>query len=124
MPDIAPNLAWLVPRRIKATQTVQTGLQERSWARAISGGLTTVDVVEYLDLWATTDNFILNEQPDRMVWRWTPSGEYTTKSTYTKLHNRAIKFCGHALIWKTWAPLRVKIFLWLAFKRRHWTGDQ
>lgn len=30
----------------------------------------------------------------------------------------------HKLIWKTWAPLRVKIFLWLAFKRRHWTRDR
>ena len=29
-----------------------------------------------------------------------------------------------ALIWKTWAPLKVKIFLWLAFRRRHWTGDR
>ena len=27
------------------------------------------------------------------------------------------------MIWKTWAPLRVKIFLWLAFRRRHWTAD-
>jgi len=26
-------------------------------------------------------------------------------------------------MWKTWAPLRVKIFLWLAFRRRHWTAD-
>ena len=31
---------------------------------------------------------------------------------------------GHKLIWKTWAPLRIKIFLWLAFRRRHWTGDR
>jgi hypothetical protein len=28
------------------------------------------------------------------------------------------------LIWKAWALLRVKIFLWLAFKRMHRTGDR
>jgi hypothetical protein len=28
------------------------------------------------------------------------------------------------LIWKIWAPLKVKIFLWLALKRRHWTADR
>ena len=39
------------------------------------------------------------------------------------LHVGSTPFLGHRLIWKTWASLRVKIFLWLAFKRRHWTGD-
>jgi hypothetical protein len=34
------------------------------------------------------------------------------------LHAGAVRFQGHRLIWKTWAPLRVKIFLWLAFRRR------
>jgi hypothetical protein len=33
-------------------------------------------------------------------------------------------FHGHKVIWKTWAPLEIKIFLWLAFRRRHWTGDR
>jgi len=40
------------------------------------------------------------------------------------LHKGAIQFRDHYLIWKTWAPLQVKIFLWLAFRRRHWTGDR
>jgi len=39
------------------------------------------------------------------------------------LHSGSTKFLGQRLIWKTWAPLRVKIFLWLAFRRRHWTAD-
>jgi hypothetical protein len=40
------------------------------------------------------------------------------------LHAGSTPFLGHRLIWKTWVPLRVKIFLWLAFKRRHWTEDR
>lgn len=122
VPDIAPYLSWLVPRRIKASQTVQ-GLQHRSWVRAISGGLTTLNVAGYPDLWAATENFILNDQPDQTVWWWTPDGEYTAKSSYNKLHVGGIPFCGHSLIWKSWAPLRVKIFLWLAFRKRHWTNE-
>ena len=27
-------------------------------------------------------------------------------------------------IWKTWAPLRCKIFIWLAVKNRCWTADR
>jgi hypothetical protein len=30
---------------------------------------------------------------------------------------------GAALIWGTWAPLRVKLFLWLAFHKRHWIAN-
>lgn len=31
---------------------------------------------------------------------------------------------GHQVPWRSWAPLKVKIFLWLAFKRCHWTRDR
>jgi hypothetical protein len=40
------------------------------------------------------------------------------------LHQGSIKLHGHTLIWKIWAPLKVKIFFWLALKRRHWTADR
>ena len=40
------------------------------------------------------------------------------------LHAGSMTFHGHKVIWKTWAPLEIKIFLWLAFRRRHWTGDR
>jgi hypothetical protein len=40
------------------------------------------------------------------------------------LHTSSIAILGHKLIGKTWAPQRVKIFLWVALKRRHWTGDR
>jgi len=40
------------------------------------------------------------------------------------LHAGSTPFLGHKLVWKTWAPLKIKIFLWLALRRRHWTGDR
>jgi hypothetical protein len=51
-------------------------------------------------------------------------GTYIAKSAYNMMHSGSIKMPGQRLIWKTWAPFRVKIFLWLAMKRRHWTGDR
>lgn len=50
-------------------------------------------------------------------------GIYSAKSAYNMLHAGSTPLLGHILIWKTWTLLRIKIFLWLAFKRRHWTGD-
>ena len=38
------------------------------------------------------------------------------------MHQGSTTFDGAKLVWKTWAPLKVKLFLWLAFKgrlRRH-----
>lgn len=31
---------------------------------------------------------------------------------------------GCNLVWKTWTPLWVKIFLWLALRRKQWTMDR
>ena len=122
--DIAPALSQFVPARTRRRQTVRQGLTGRQWVCAIAGGLSVPAIADYLSLWELTEAIQLSDQPDRTIWRWTPSGSYTTKSAYNMLHTGAIKFRGHRLIWKTWAPLRVKIFLWLAFRRRHWTGDR
>lgn len=40
------------------------------------------------------------------------------------LHSGTTLLYKANLIWKTWAPLKVKMFLWLAFLRRHWTADR
>lgn len=122
--DIAPNLARLIPRRIRRSQTVRQGLHERAWTRGISGALSLTDAAEYLDLWEATEGFDLHDRPDRTVWRWTTDGSFSTKSAYKKLHTGTIPFRGSSLIWKTWAPLWVKVFLWLAFKKRLWTNDR
>jgi hypothetical protein len=122
--NIAPNLVLLVSRRTRARLTVRQGLQSRHWmTRAIFGAMSTEAAAEYLDLWEATELILLNDQPDRTVWRWTPDGNYSTKSAYNMLHVGSITFRGHSLIWKTWALLRMKIFLWLTLRRRHWTND-
>ena len=111
-------------RRIRHRQSVCMGLHNRTWARSIAGGLPTQAIIDYLHLWNAMANVQLTDQPDKTVWRWTPSGEYTAKSAYLMLHAGSSPFLGHKLVWKTWAPLKIKIFLWLALRRRHWTGDR
>jgi hypothetical protein len=69
-------------------------------------------------------NIQLTDQPEKVIWRWTLDGVYSAMSAYRMLHAGSTPFLVHKLIWKTWAPLRIKIFLWLAFKRRHRTGDR
>ena len=124
VPDIARCLCQFVPPRTRRRQTVRQGLLNRSWVQSISGGVSMQAIHEYLALWDTLQDIQLNDQPDQTVWRWANDGAYSAKSTYYMLHSASTPFLGHKLIWKTWAPLRIKIFLWLAFRRRHWTGDK
>ena len=121
---IAPYLHLRVPQRVRRKQTVQEGLQGRAWVRCISGGLSVHELTDYLHLWATVNDCQLIDQPDQTIWRWTTDGKYSVKSAYKMMHTGSIAMTGHRLIWKTWGPLRVNIFLWLAVKRRHWTGDR
>lgn len=116
--EMAPNLMLLIPKRSRSKLTVRQGLDNLRWTRGIPGNLNTAELAEFLDLWEATANIILNDQPDRTVRRWTPDANYSAKSAYSMLHSSAVRFARHSLIWKTWAPLKVKIFLWLAFKKR------
>jgi hypothetical protein len=40
------------------------------------------------------------------------------------LHTGSCPSPGYKLVWRTWSPLKVRIFLWLALRRRHWTADR
>ena len=59
-----------------------------------------------------------------MIWRWSTDGKYTSRSTCRALHVGSHTIPGCKRIWQTWAPLRVKLFLWLAMRRRLWTVDR
>lgn len=61
---------------------------------------------------------------DQHTWRWTVDGRYTAKLAYKMLLEGTHDRHHTNLIWRTWAPLKVKLFLWLAFRRRIWTADR
>jgi hypothetical protein len=103
---------------------VAEGLQGGTWIRQISGGISVPATAQYVRLWNLVAQESLGANPDRLVWRWTEQGTYTSSSAYRALLLTSHPFPGCTRIWKTWAPLRVKIFLWLAFRGRHWTADR
>ena len=93
--------------------------------RDIEGALTVVVLVEYLQVWDLVDGLIL--QPgvlDQHCGKLTQSRVYSSKSAYAAFFVGTIKFTPWRRIWKSWAPLHCKYFLWLAFNNRCWTADQ
>ena len=61
---------------------------------------------------------------DKFIWPHEKSGEYTAKSTYKQLCQGGIRASMAEAIWRSWAPLKCKIFAWLAGQHRLWTSDR
>ncbi|WVZ50728.1 hypothetical protein U9M48_001955 [Paspalum notatum var. saurae] len=123
--ELAPNLVLTVSRKSRKQCTVSQALASRRWVTDIRGALTVQVLVEYLKIWELVDGVILQpEVPDQFSWRLTQSGLYTCKSAYEAFFVGTIKFGLWKRIRNTWAPLRCKIFIWLAIKNRCWMADR
>jgi hypothetical protein len=56
----------------------------------------------------------LTDQEDRHIWRLDASGCYSSKSAYNAYFFGVVTFEPWCRLWKTWAPAKCKMFLWLA----------
>jgi hypothetical protein len=112
-------------RRALKRRTVAEGLTNRQWVSDIRGGLSVTILVEYLQLWNLVDGVVLQPDiADQHIWRLSAHGTYCNKSAYDALFVGSIPFGPWWRVWKTWAPLRCKFFVWLAIKNRVWTADR
>jgi hypothetical protein len=120
----APTLLHFVSRRAQTSLTVAQALQSTAWVRTIGGGLSIPAAAEYLRVWRAIRDIALTEQPDQLIWRWKSDGKFSVRSAYLALHQGSHSIPGCVLVWEIWALTWVKIFLWLALRRRHWTADR
>lgn len=79
-------------------------------------------VLQFVDIIAQIP--LLTDRQDQHVWTPAASGNFSTKSAYVRYFTGSIPFEPYKWIWKAWAPLKVKIFIWLAVWRRCWTADR
>ncbi|KAF8663290.1 hypothetical protein HU200_055900 [Digitaria exilis] len=125
VPNLAPNLFKSVPARIRSRRTVAQAVQQHAWTRDASGELNENAIQELNTIWNHVQEIQLEENiEDNFRWNWEASGQYSVKSAYLALHTGSTHLHGADLIWKAWAPLKVKIFLWLTLLRRNWTADR
>uniref|UniRef100_A0A453HE53 Reverse transcriptase zinc-binding domain-containing protein n=1 Tax=Aegilops tauschii subsp. strangulata TaxID=200361 RepID=A0A453HE53_AEGTS len=82
------------------------------------------EVFEYVDVWRKLHAITLTPEPDRIIWRWTSNGVYSASSCYKALFHGSTSSPCWRLLWKNWAPMNNKIFLWLASLDRCWTAER
>jgi hypothetical protein len=83
---ITPSLLSYISRRDIWQTTVADGLQGRAWVRQITGGISVPATQQYQRLWDLVAMETLNGNADRLVWRWTQQGTYSSSSAYRALH--------------------------------------
>jgi len=95
------------------------------WISDIRGALTVAVLAEYLWLWDLLSEVVLQpEIEDNHIWQFSPLGRYSAKSAYEALFIGAIQFRPWKRIWKSWAPVKCKLFMWLVAHDRCWTADR
>lgn len=58
------------------------------------------------------------------AWPCDALGNYSARSTYNKLYQGLACFALAACIWKSWAPIKCKIFAWLAVQYKILTSNR
>ena len=117
----APDLFACCTRK---NLTVSQALQDGRWIRHLRRPLTPAAIIQYTKLWeAVADVHLLLGTPDSVIWRWTPNGAYSSATAYAVQFEGCTRLAGQRHIWAADAPLKCRIFAWLAILEKCLTAD-
>lgn len=103
---------------------VSDALIDQRWIQDVIGGLPVLATWQFLLLWDLLADIQLSTERDEHVWTPCTSRNFSSKSAYDRFFVGGITFEPYKRLWKSWALLKVKFFLWLAAWRRCWTADR
>lgn len=63
-------------------------------------------------------------EPDRFVWKWMASGDYSASSAYRAFFRGMTILAGAKELWRAAVPPKIKLFFWLALHGRLWTAER
>jgi hypothetical protein len=103
---------------------VAEALHGHAWVDRIRGAPTVPAIAEFLLIWEEVRTVALSDSPDAFSWCLGAAGRYSSRDTYAAFFlGREYAPCAEE-IWRSWAPLEVKIFAWLVVRARLWTADR
>ena len=88
-------------------------LEDSNWIRSLQNITTTEHLESFVLMWTDIQEVQLLPQPDRIAWRWTPSGTYTAASAYKCQFLGAHPPFDTDKIWKANAEAKCRFFAWL-----------
>ena len=108
--DIDPLIS-LASRRNK--WSVASALRENNWIAKIKldEHFYFAHMDQFIDLWVTLQTMVLHEEvEDTIHWTLSANGEYLATSEYKTWFLGAISNDMKKMVWKVWAPPKVKFF--------------
>jgi hypothetical protein len=104
---------------------LSSALGINGWTSDIPGVLTVLTILQYLEAHQCIDPIQLSAgEPDRFIWRWTSSGQFSSKSAYTTMFVGESAILGSKELWRTRTPNKCMFFIWLSILGRCWTSDR
>jgi hypothetical protein len=102
---------------------VASAVNDRCWTQDILAPLIILVLMQFLELHNHIQQVQLSPQiEDRFVWRWSPSGNYSTRSAYSALFLGQTVVEGARQLWKVHAPNKVHFFMWVVLMGKCWTS--
>jgi hypothetical protein len=104
--------------------TVHQALTDGRWIRHLRRNLSPQALIEF----TTIHNRLATIQlqpgtPDSVSWRWTTDHKYSATSAYVSQFEGSLRFDFIQTIWRSEAPLKCRIFAWLAALSKCHTAD-
>jgi hypothetical protein len=109
--ELAPSVLQVVPLKTHKMRLVSEALNDHKWIPDIRGGLSMVGLYDFFQLWDAIQEVTLAAHEDQHIWRFSSSGNYSSKSAYRAFFQGSMTFEPWQHIWKSWAPGKCKIFL-------------
>ena len=106
---------------------MREAIKDNAWILKIrSDTVVSVDHIrEFFTLGMLLLDVILDEHSeDDIVWKHATNGQYSAASAYKAQFLGMVNSPMEQMVWKAWAPRKVKFFAWLALQDRIWTADR
>ena len=122
--DIAPQI-FAVSKTKK--WCIKKALENNAWVHKITldENFSHDHLTQFVDIWIQLLDVQLEDNlEDTIAWNLMPSGEYPAASAYKAQFFGAEATSMKSLVWKVWAPPKVKFFAWLALQKRLQTSNR
>ena len=116
--DITP-LIYEASKRKK--WKVREALKGNAWILKIKHdtAISVNHISEFFNLWMLVHDFHLDDQAeDNIIWKHASNGIYTASTAYKAQFLGLTLSPMDRMVWKAWAPPKVKFFAWLALQDR------
>jgi hypothetical protein len=122
--DIAPSFLWY-PRGKNGASTKPCPMTIGLPRLASTEIFSFAHLEQFVDLWIQLLDFHLNDAlEDAISWTLTEDGQYSAASAYKAQFHGSINTDMKKMVWKVWAPPKVKLFAWLALQNMISTADR